>query len=143
MMNQVKSENGRDARGRMLPGHTSNPKGRNKINDRVRQLRDLLESEVDALIKKVIQAALNGDMTAAKLILDKCLPNLRPVTMPVELPSVAASDTPLDKARAAMELVTKGQLAPDVGIAISKSLIDIYRVEKFEEIEERLAKLES
>jgi len=67
------------------PGRSGNPSGRPRGSaDRRSELRAMLEPHAPALLEKVIQMALEGDLVAMKLCLERCLPSLRPETAPPE-----------------------------------------------------------
>lgn len=64
---------------KFAPGESGNPKGRPRgRKDRRTALRELIAPHVPAILNRVVQAALNGDMAAAKLLLERTVPALRP-----------------------------------------------------------------
>ncbi|MCB9868201.1 MAG: hypothetical protein H6816_16385 [Phycisphaerales bacterium] len=74
--------NGRDARGRFVPGHPGGP-GRPRRRISVYQVAERkaaetgfdIEAEVFAVVLKLIEQAKAGDVTAARLVLDRlCSP---------------------------------------------------------------------
>ena len=64
------------ADGRWLKGQSGNPAGRppGSPNRSQAHLRELLAGGAERVVKAVVQAAISGDMAAAKLILDRLLP---------------------------------------------------------------------
>jgi hypothetical protein len=64
---------------KFTPGESGNPKGRPRgRKDRRAALRELIAPHVPAILDRVVQAALSGDMAAAKLLLERTVPALRP-----------------------------------------------------------------
>lgn len=59
-------------------GQSGNLKGRPIGTSRNSELRKKLHSRSDELIDSVIDAAIEGDMTAMKMCLDRILPTLKP-----------------------------------------------------------------
>lgn len=72
----------RSAGGRWKAGQSGNPSGR--AGSQTAELRRLLADSAPAVVEKVVEAARGGDMAAAKLILDRLVPKLRPRT-PIQL----------------------------------------------------------
>ena len=58
-------------------GTSGNPAGRPKGTTCAAKIRKLIESQADDLIQAVIVSALNGDMTAAKILIDRICPAFR------------------------------------------------------------------
>lgn len=97
------------------PGQSGNPKGRPKRTETLTRLREQLSERAPAIIERMIQAALDGDSTAAKLILERCLPVLkaegRPLPEKVQLDpdgileAVARGIVTLEQARDLMALL--------------------------------------
>lgn len=128
----------RDAKGRFAAGQSGNPSGRPAKAD---ELRRLLEGEADAVARKVLEAAANGDMGAARLVLERCVPTQRPV-----YPAVIFDldpDAPLtDQARQVLAAVSKGELPPDQGRALLDGIASLSRVAQIDELARRIAELE-
>jgi len=81
----------RRGRGRPFPvGHSGNPKGKAPgTRNHITQLAErLMGDDVEAVVKKVVGAAKAGDMTAARLILDRVLPPRRGRPVAIALPDV-------------------------------------------------------
>lgn len=66
-------------------GMSGNPNGRPRAQTSAQQLRALIsERDVKDILKSMIEQAKQGDIQAAKLILDKVLPSLKTVEIEVD-----------------------------------------------------------
>ena len=72
LVKQVNNKPKRDGRGRLLPGNSGNLAGRppkgHSITDTIRAMMDAKPEIKQALGTKVLQLALDGDLTAIKLL---------------------------------------------------------------------------
>lgn len=68
----AKQETNRDEKGRFVPGVSGNPKGRppkeHSLTDAVREFFDANPEKKHELVKSVVNRAVRGDVTAAKLV---------------------------------------------------------------------------
>lgn len=125
-------------------GRSGNPSGRPKGARNVTTLamEALLDGQATALTQKAIDLALDGDMAALRLCLDRILPPRkdRPVTF--TLPEIKSAQDAAAVVSAVLAAVASGELTPSDAAEIGK-LIDSY-VKAFEtaELAERLERLE-
>ncbi len=71
-------------------GTSGNPTGRPSHNVTAAKLRELITLEdVQGILTSVIEQAKNGDIQAAKLILDKVLPSLKAIEVQSDLEPMA------------------------------------------------------
>lgn len=102
----------------------------------------LMEDDAQNVVRAVIAAAKNGDMVAARLVLDRVLPARRgrPVqfTMP-ELEKVADLPRVIG---AIIKRIAGGELTPDEAASIAAVLETQRRAIELTEIEARLRALE-
>jgi hypothetical protein len=134
-------KNAGNTRGRpFAPGNPGKPRGaRHKATLAV---SELLEGEAEALTRKAIERALEGDSVALRLCLDRIAPPRRDAYVSFPLPAIeTGSDIPAALA-SILHAVARGELTPSEGTAIV-SMIGATRA-AFEtlEIEARLAALE-
>ncbi|MET4512588.1 DUF5681 domain-containing protein [Bradyrhizobium sp. I1.7.5] len=125
-------------------GQSGNPSGRPRgaRNATTLALEVLLDGQATALTQKAINLALDGDMVALRLCLDRILPPRkdRPVTF--TLPEIKSAQDAAAVVSAVLAAVASGELTPSDAAEIGK-LIDSY-VKAFEtaELAERLERLE-
>ena len=126
------------------PGRSGNPAGRPKgsRNRSTLALEAIFEGEAEALSRRAIQMALEGDGPAMKLCLDRLLSPRRDRSISFDLPPInSAADLP--KATEAMlRAVASGEITPseaaDIGKAVSAHIEAITAAQ----MADRLARLE-
>jgi hypothetical protein len=129
---------------RFQPGQSGNPTGRPKgsRNATTVALESLLDGQAEALTQKAVDLALDGDMAALRLCMDRILPPRkdRPVTF--ALPAIKSAGDAAAVASAILASVASGDITPADAGEISK-LVETY-VKAFEtaELAERLERLE-
>ena len=78
--------------GRFQKGQSGNPKGKPKgaRNRATVVALNLLEGEAEALVGKVVQLALEGDLTCLRICLERLVPPKKDVPIEIDLPDVGA-----------------------------------------------------
>jgi hypothetical protein len=139
------AQNGAKGRGRPFePGTSGNPNGRPKghRNKATLAMEELLDGDAPALTRKVIERALEGDMVAMRLCLDRVLPPRRDRPVAFALPRIeSVKDVPA-AAAAILEACADGMLSPGEADEIMNLLSTYGRTLADTEIEARLAALE-
>lgn len=123
-------------------GSSGNPAGRPKKSVSRDALRDSLKQEVPKILEAVVTAAKSGDLAACKLVLDRVMPALRPVDVPVPL---ALGDDTNDLAgvsQAVLRGLAQGALSVDQAHGLAGVLGALVRVHEVTELEARISKLE-
>lgn len=123
------------------PGKSGNPAGRPKgIPNPQARLRHMIDAK--GIINKLQEAALAGDVQAARTLLERALPVYRTAAEPVDLPELAASSALTDKAHAVLAAVADGRIAPDLGAQLVTAIGTVARVAEVDELARRIAALE-
>lgn len=128
-------------RGRWKVGESGNPKGRKPGTGEVAKLRDDIAEHIPAIIQQLVTKAKEGDTQAAKLLLERVIPSMKPIeeTTNINLP---ANTGLFEQGQLVMQAVAKGSLAPGQGSALIASLGALARVKEIDELEKRLTTLE-
>ena len=122
------------------PGQSGNPKGRPKGSGDVAQIRSAIATRIPELLEAMMRRALDGDVGAARLLLERTVAPLRATDMgqPLNLPN----GTLTDQGRAVMVAVSSGELAASQGAALLGAIGALARVVELDELVARVAQLE-
>ena len=120
------------------PGTSGNPSGRPKSD--TANLKPLLAKHGKDVLQKVIDTALNGDMTACKLILDRLYPALKPQALTV---NIKASGALTEQGQAVITEALKGSIAPDTASTLMTMLSNQSKLIEMDELIQRIEALEN
>jgi uncharacterized protein DUF5681 len=105
-------------------------------------LQEMLSQHGEALVKKCVLNALNGDKTALRTCMDRLLPVRKQSPVQFHLPPIETA-AELARAQARMlKALSRGQLTPDEAESINNLLESRRRVLETEQLERRLTALE-
>ena len=123
------------------PGQSGNPRGRPPGAGEVAKLRAAIAGNVPAILESLTTAALAGDVQAARLLLERTLPALKPAeqAQALHLPD----GTLTAQGRAVLAAVAAGELAPGQGAALLGAIGTLARVAEVDELARRIEALES
>lgn len=129
----------RDKSGRWVKGACPNPSGRPKTASA--ELKRQLSQHGEKVVQTVVNAALAGDLTACKLVLDRISPALKPVASPINI------ELPIDAglagtARAFVDAAANGKIPPDVAGQLVTAVSNLARITEIDELLSRVNKLE-
>jgi hypothetical protein len=143
---QASAENtSQKQRGRPFkPGKSGNPHGRPKgsRNMTTMAVEALLDAEGAALTRKAIEKALEGDMAALRLCLDRVLPPRRDRPVAFELPKIKTAADALNASSSVLAACAAGTLSPGEATEIMSLISTHVRTLEVTEIEARLTALE-
>ncbi len=114
------------------PGQSGNPKGRKPGTGEVIKLRNSIAEHIPSIIIQV-DAAQNGDIQAARLLLDRVIPRIKAIDSPVEL--AMATGTPADQCRAVLTAVVDGLITVPQGVQMMASIEALARMAKIDKTE--------
>ncbi len=122
------------------PGQTGNPKGRPPGQSEITRLRLSIMNDAPEILAGLVTAAKAGDVQAARLILERILPPVKPMEQAIELD--LAGGTLTDQGRAVLSAVAAGALAPGQGSQLIAAIGALARVAEIDELTARIIKLE-
>ena len=128
------------AGGKFAKGNKASP-GRTPGRSKVSELREKLAQDLDAVIGILREQALAGDPQAIRLLLDRVLPSLRPVELPT--PINLPEGTLAHQARAVLQAVADGDIAPSQAAQIITALGGVAKIIETTDLLDRITKLEA
>jgi hypothetical protein len=122
------------------PGQSGNPAGRKPGTGEVAQIRAAIAERVPELLSAMMTKALDGDVGAARLLLERAVAPLKAAeqTQALTLPD----GTLTEQGRAVLASVAAGELAPGQGAALVSAIGTLARVTELDELTARIEKLE-
>jgi len=128
------------------PGKSGNPNGRPKgsRNQATLLAESLLEGEAEAIMRKLIDRALEGDTTALRLCLERVLAPKRERRVAFELPGkIETTADAVSASSAVLAECAAGNLSPSEASEILGLISSHVRVLAVAELEARVATLEN
>jgi hypothetical protein len=115
------------------------PGSRNKIGSVV---QEALESHAETLMKKCVMLALQGNLTAMKLCIERLVPAPRQRVIKFKLPAIKTITDLTVASEAVVRGATRGQLTPSEGQSFTAMLDDRRRMMESKELDSRVRALE-
>jgi hypothetical protein len=127
------------------PGKSGNPAGRPKgsRNKTTLALEALLDGEAEAITRKAVEMALDGDTTAMRLVMDRIMPPRRERPIMFEMPKMETAADAVKASAALVDAVAAGDITPSEAGELSKLVDGFTRAVELHEIQQRLDKLEA
>lgn len=127
--------------GRFQPGQSGNPTGRPKgIPNPQAKLRKAIEEHVPEIITRLAQAARDGDVAAASLLLSRCLPPVKPESFTQPIPDGGGM---AGRAEQIAAEAMAGNLSATAAAELMGVLANQAKIIEISELAERLAALEA
>ncbi len=123
------------------PGQSGNPKGRKPGTSEVQKLRAAIADRVPDIIKALLAQALEGDVAAARLLLERTIAPLKAVEPPQAIGLPDGNLT--EQGRAVLAAVAAGELAPGQGSTLIAAIGALARVAEIDELTARIEALEA
>jgi len=134
-------KNGRNKAGQFSAGNSGKPRGsRNKAT---LAIESLLQGQAEALTQTAVTKALDGDIVALRLCLERIAPAPKDQPVSFSLPKMHNAMDASEAAGSVLTAVSEGELTPIEATRVM-GLIDSYRrTLELTEIEQRLQALEA
>ena len=132
---------GRNPDGTFAPGNAGRPKGaRHKTTLAVQAL---LDGEAEALTRKAIDLALEGDMAALRLCVERIAPARKDSPVSFDLPPIESVQDAAQAAQAVLKAVSSGDLTPAEGASVMGLVGSYRRAVESADLEARIEALEA
>jgi hypothetical protein len=127
------------------PGQSGNPKGKpaGARNKATLAVLALMETGAKEITEAVITAAKAGDLTAARMILDRLAPPAKERPVSVELPDTGTVEGVSAAQQTILKAVACGDLLPGEAATLAGIVENRRKALETEELERRIAALES
>lgn len=141
----------RRADGKFAKGNNANPRGNpahRKHNEYMRSVRESVSGdELKKLLRRLLERAHEGDMVAAKLVLERTLGKATAAPQTVEVAdldigSLATTEDITNASGAIVKAVTEGRLSPDDASKLASVVELTRRALETHELAQRVAELE-
>jgi hypothetical protein len=122
-------------------GQSGNPAGRKAGTATLAPLREQIAEHLPEIIGKLVELAKGGDVAACRVLLERCIPVLKPAELPAPLALPADAPLPLQGA-AVLAATAAGDLAPGQGAEILGALASQAKLIEADELERRITAIE-
>jgi hypothetical protein len=120
-------------------GISGNTKGRPKDKTPATLLRKSIIDDMPEIILKLVEQAKAGDTAAAKILLDRCCPTLKPQAIAINLPVYGSL---AEQGGEIIRATMTGQIPPDIGSQLISALSNQGKLIELQELTERLDRIE-
>jgi hypothetical protein len=104
---------------KFVKGQSGNPKGRPKNKTPATLFRKAIVEDMPAIIETLVELAKGGDVQAAKVLLDRVCPPLKPQALPI---NIFCSDELPEQGREIIRATVSGEIPPDIGSQLITAL---------------------
>lgn len=126
--------------GKWAKGQSGNPKGKTAGAYSRDALRESLANDIPDILQNVVSAAKRGDMQAAKILLDRILPPLKPVEARRAIANLDGSL--LDSGERVLKAMAAGEVGLNEGAALLSAAVSAARMLEMQELEKRIEAIE-
>jgi hypothetical protein len=125
---------------RWKKGESGNPRGRPKGSGEIGKLRAAIGRALPDILAALIEKAQAGDVQAARLLLERALPPVKPVELPEAVP--LQGETLTERGQSVLRLLAAGELGPGQAAALLAAIAQLGRVVEIDELTRRVEALE-
>ncbi|MEI6269493.1 MAG: DUF5681 domain-containing protein [Methylococcaceae bacterium] len=128
------------AESKFTPGTSGNPNGRPKNKSAPLMFRRAIAEAMPDIIKMLIDAALSGDVGAATVLLNRCVPAMKCEAQAINLP---VKKTLPEQGNEIVKATVTGRIPPDVGSQLITALAAQAKLIELDDLIGRIAALEA
>lgn len=127
---------------RWKQGQSGNPKGRPTGSGSIAKLRENISQHVPEIITQMVNKAKEGDVQAAKLLLERVIPPLKSMEQGVAI-NLPVDASLSEQGEIIIQSVAEGTLTPAQGQALLSGLGAQARLIEITDLEQRIIALEN
>jgi hypothetical protein len=120
-------------------GISGNPKGRPKDRTPATLIRKSIANDMPEILLKLVEQAKDGDTAAAKILLDRCCPVLKPQAMAINLP---VNGSLAEQGGEIIRATMTGEIPADIGSQLITALSNQSKLIELQELTQRLDRIE-
>ncbi len=130
--------------GQFKPGESGNPKGKPKgaRHKATQAALELLDGEAEALSRKAVELALEGDTTALRLCLERIAPPRKDAPVSFSLPEMENAGDALTAINHIVQAVANAELTPGEATSLAGLIETFRKTAETNDLERRITKLE-
>jgi hypothetical protein len=130
---------------RWKPGQSGNPAGKpvGARHKATRLVQEMMGDEAKAVIRKVIDKALEGDATCLRLCLERMSPAIKENPITLQLPDIQNAEDAVKAMCVVVSNVVSGEITPSEGSALSGIVETYRRTLETQDLEKRISELET
>ncbi|MEC4749079.1 DUF5681 domain-containing protein [Methylomicrobium sp. Wu6] len=121
------------------PGQTGNANGRPKDKTPATIIRKAIADAMPEILAQLVEQAKSGNVTSAKVLVDRVCPPLKPQAMPINLP---VNGTLADQGAEIIRATLAGQIPPDIGAQLITALSGQSKIIEMQEMADRLERIQ-
>ena len=123
------------------PGQSGNPAGRPPGSGITGKARAIIAAAVPEILAKLVDQAKGGDVAAARILMERVVPALKPgeEAIPIDLGSGSLTE----RGEAVMQAVAAGEISTSQGAALLSGLGTLVNLTEADDIKRRLGELEA
>ena len=122
-------------------GQSGNPQGRPKGVGQAEKLRQAIEADVPDIITAMVDAAKDGDTSAAKLLLDRSIPAIKPTQQTASVDGLSGK-TLSEQGAFIIEAMGSGDLSPEQAQQMLAGLASLSKIREVDDLVKRIEQLE-
>jgi len=134
---------GRKPDGKFAPGNALGGKSKGSRHRVTKAIEELLEGEHEGLTRKAIEKALEGDMAALRLCLERLAPPRKDAPVAFDLPPIRSIEDAQAASSAVLAAVSAGEITPDEGTRVMGLLLSHKAIVETCDLERRIVELEA
>ena len=125
-------------------GESGNPAGRPKgsLNKATLASLAILQDESEKITRKAVELAIDGDLGAIRLCLERLVPRARETQLTVDIPPIRSPEDAVQTISTLLERLSRGELLPSEAESICRVLEQYRKQYETNELDVRLTKLE-
>lgn len=122
-------------------GQSGNPAGRKAGTSEAAKLRQAIEADIPDIISAMVESAKQGEVGAAKLLLDRSIPAIKPVAIGVTVDDLKG--TLSEQGDVIVSAMGDGSISPEQAHQMLAGLASLSKIREVDDLLRRVELLES